>query len=418
MQGQNRSVTIANDRTIIDLINGAQNRLIVVAPALNEPIAKALCKRWRALGESKVNVILDVDPEVYRLGYGDVESLVILEEMARNLGTMLNRQKGLRIGLIIADEKTMIYAPTPRLIEAGPSLIDKPNAIFLDSAPSRTLEELGQSEVGVKKQTVGLDKATIAEIREVRKILEENPPQKFDIARKVRVFNAAFEFVEFELLGTSIDRKTVPIPKHLSGVADMKTREQLRTSFTILPPDHKLSGTHLEKDKSLIAKKYLRRITGYGNVVLRSRKLDFEREVELLKDAVDRFAEEVRTKLQTAMDKNRENLFRSMLPLVKRSVPKDWLKSNGSKPDVDTLKQFLDDDLRRAFGTADKLIKNMKVRLVFKGVTFESLTNEDFIKIARESIPELSKIYDEFDAAKAEDLDNQKDNGEQDLFDL
>jgi len=402
-----RAITIANDATLSELIEAAHRRIVILAPALSSAVAAVVAKKWRELGASAVSVVLDVDPEVYRLGYGDFAALEMLESIAAELGTTLNRQPGIRLGLVIADDETMVYSPTPLLIEAGPKKPETPNAIRLGSPPPAIERDLGQGPEGIRAQVIGLDKADKAGIAKVDKGLKENPPQKFDVSRSVRVFNAAFEFVDFELSGTSIDRKTVPIPKHLSGVADKQTRQQLRTSFRILPAEHKLSGEHLQKDRNLIAKKYLRTITGYGTVVLRSCKADFEKEVKQLRSAVVAFAETVRTDLQSAMDKNRGNLVKAMLPLVRRTPPKDWMKSDGKKPDADTCRQFLDDDLRRAFGTAEHLIKHMLVKLVFKGVTHELLTDEKFRDVAQQAIPELTTLYNEFDAAKAVNTDEK-----------
>lgn len=396
-----RAITIANDATLSELIEAARCRVVVLAPALSLEVATRLAKKWKELGAVAVSVVVDVDPEVYRLGYGDFAALELLESTAAELGTTLNRQPGIRIGLLIADDETLVYSPTPLLIEAGPEKPETPNAIRLGPPPPSVERDLGQGPDGIRSQVIGLDKADKAEILKVDKGLKKNPPQKFDVSRSVRVFNAAFEFVDFELSGTFIDRKTAPIPKHLSGVTDAQTRQQLRTSFRILPPGHKLSGEHLQKDRNLIAKKYLRSITAYGTVVLRSRKAEFEAEVEQLRESVKAFAEAVRTDLQSAMDKNRGNLVKALLPLVRRTPPKDWIKSDGTKPDSVTLKQFLDDDLRRAFGTAEQLIKQMQVKLVFKGVTHELLTDETFREVAEEAIPELAELYSEFDAAKA-----------------
>ena len=50
---------------------------------------------------------------------------------------------------------------------------------------------------------------------------------KFDVARKVRVFNARIEFVEFELRGLSISRKTVQIPSDLLGLAKEPKAQKL-----------------------------------------------------------------------------------------------------------------------------------------------------------------------------------------------
>jgi hypothetical protein len=406
MSVENQCITVATDDSICNLIHSANHRLVFLAPALHEKVAQALASQWDKLGADRVSVILDLDAEVFRLGYGELSALKLLEETATRLGTMIQRQPGIRIGLIVADEVTLIYSPTPLLIEAGPTKPDPsrpstPNAIRLDHTPQRIVAEVGHGEEGRKDQKIGLDKAKAADVAKVEVDLKQNPPQPFDITRKVRVFNAAFEFVDFELSGTSIDQMTVPIPKYLSGIRDRQTREQLRTSFRLVPQGHKLSGEHLTKDRNLIAKKFLHNITKFGTVVLRSRKNDFQREVQQLREAVTKFSGEIRAQLAAVMDKNRENLVKSLLPQVKRNPPKEWLKSDGTRLDAETLKQFLDGDLRQAFGTADRLIKHMEVRLVFKAVTYELLSNTEFMEAAQKAIPELAKLYEEFDAAKA-----------------
>ncbi len=281
MSAENQCITVATDDSICELIRSANRRLVVLAPAIHTKVAEALAAQWVKLGANHVSVILDLDAEVFRLGYGELSALKLLEYTATQLGTMIQRQPGIRIGLILADEVTLIYSPTPLLIEAGPVKVDPdkpttPNAIRLDHVPQKIAAEVGQGEDGVKGQKIGLDKAKAVDVAKVEGDLKDNPPQRFDITRKVQVFNAAFEFVDFELSGTSIHQMTVPIPKHLYGIADEQTREQIRTSCSLLPPGHELSGDHLRRDRNLIAKKYLRTIQGgFGTVVLRSHKGDF-----------------------------------------------------------------------------------------------------------------------------------------------
>jgi hypothetical protein len=55
-----------------------------------------------------------------------------------------------------------------------------------------------------------------------------------------------------------------------------------------------------------------------------------------------------------------------------------------------------------AFGSAEKLFREMEVKLVFKGVTYESLNDPDFVNVAREKIPSLELLHEEYDAARAE----------------
>ena len=63
---------------------------------------------------------------------------------------------------------------------------------------------------------------------------------------------------------------------------------------------------------------------------------------------------------------------------------------------------MLRSELTDAFGRADDVFHDMKVRAIFKGVTYESLSDPEFMRIASKKIPSLDKLHDEFDAAKAE----------------
>jgi hypothetical protein len=79
------------------------------------------------------------------------------------------------------------------------------------------------------------------DVQKTKQDLNANPPMKFDLARKVRVFNARFEFVEFELRGLQLFRKRVPIPSDLMGLANPKTQNLLRNSFQLIGEDAELS---------------------------------------------------------------------------------------------------------------------------------------------------------------------------------
>ena len=62
---------------------------------------------------------------------------------------------------------------------------------------------------------------------------------------------------------------------------------------------------------------------------------------------------------------------------------------------------MLRSELMEAFGHSDDLFQEMKVKVIFKGVTYESLVDPEFIRIAGEKIPFLDKLHEEFEAAKA-----------------
>lgn len=402
MRNDNRSITAASDNVLCDLIARATNRLIVLAPAVSIAVASTICSKWKQLGGDRVNVILDLDPEVFRLGYGEFDGLKFLESTAVDLGTMIQRQPGIRIGLIVSDTTTMVYAPTPALIEAGPSSPDSPNAVVIEGTPPEIERGLGHGEDGVKGQVVGLDKATAADVEKVEIDLKNNPVQKFDIARTVRVFNANFEFVEFEMTGTHIGRMTMPIPAELMGLTrDEETKRRLKASFRLVDERDGLSGERLQHAKTWLVKTYLAHLPGYGNVVLRSVKPEFEKKVEQLRRCIELFKRSVAKNLAQAMERNRGTLVEALLPSVMKSPPDRWRKYSASSPDPNTIRRLLENEITQASEPPKRLIEDMKLKVVFKGVTYELLSDEKFMETARQALPGLPELHIEYDAARA-----------------
>ena len=185
------------------------------------------------------------------------------------------------------------------------------------------------------------------------------------------------------------------------GVADQKTRDQISSHFRMVAEGSALSGEKLRKDRDLIARRFLRVIPNYGTVVKRSEKGKFIEQVEQLRMAVSAFRQKLQLELQESMDRSRRELVRALLPGVQRNPPKEWRFSDGRKPDKETCRMFLDEELAQAFGSAGRLISGMTVKLQFKGVTYEMLTDDEFLAAAVKAGVDLEKLHDEFQAAKA-----------------
>tara|TARA_R110002111_G_scaffold4178_1_gene24193 strand:+ start:187 stop:678 length:492 start_codon:yes stop_codon:yes gene_type:complete len=136
-----QTFTAASDEHIIDLIQFAEQRLVVAAPAFSMAVAEALAERMSDLPNLALTIILDADPEVYRMGYGEVAALESIRAAAAKESFRLQEHAGIRIGLVISDESTLIYAPLSANIEAGSTSSDKPNGIYLDGAVTEMLVE-------------------------------------------------------------------------------------------------------------------------------------------------------------------------------------------------------------------------------------------------------------------------------------
>jgi hypothetical protein len=378
----------------------ARRQLVVIAPGLTESVARAVIEQWCSLGPDAVQVVLDPDPEVCRLGLGDLTALQMLQEAAERIGKRIHQQQGLRVGVIVSDETTTVYSPTPRLIEAGGQPGEKRNALrfdnpILERVANTTVSDLAEIDLHPKP-------ITRADVQTTAQDLDANPPVKFDVARKVRVFNARFEFVEFELRGLLLSRKRVPIPSDLMGLAkDPKAQKLLRSSFQLIEEDSEVSGDRVTRLKQFIVKAYLINLPGYGTIIRRDKKAAFQVAVKALKRYVHRFQRRLRKKLQKAIDANREVLISSLLPSVAKNPPARWLKFLGENPKDQEIERVLRSELADAFGQSDDVFREMRVKAIFKGVTYESLNDPDFMRIASRKIPSLDTLYDEFDAAKA-----------------
>lgn len=103
------SIVNADDQRLVTYILSAKNRIVFVAPGVSESVSQVLVEKWTELGPDAVRVILDVDPEVSRLGYGTLDGLKIIRDCAERLRTTIFHHPGIRIGLLIADETTLVY---------------------------------------------------------------------------------------------------------------------------------------------------------------------------------------------------------------------------------------------------------------------------------------------------------------------
>ena len=113
-------------------------------------LGKAIADRLPEYGSLSISVIVDADPEVYRLGFGTEQALDKLREASDRFLFDMRVQSGVRIGVIISDDAAMIFSPVPQLIEAGSTSIEKPNAIILrDSAADRLADAAGAESAAV-----------------------------------------------------------------------------------------------------------------------------------------------------------------------------------------------------------------------------------------------------------------------------
>ena len=127
----------ANDLTMVEWIEGAKERLVIVAPALTGKVVDALLKKDGATIDT--TVVLDTNPEIIRLGYGDQDGLRKITDAIRNKQLRVGKQPGIRTGLLISDHQTIVYSPIPANFEEGSNDPEKPNALLLARSATESI---------------------------------------------------------------------------------------------------------------------------------------------------------------------------------------------------------------------------------------------------------------------------------------
>lgn len=246
---EDRTFTIATDGNIVKLIQQAQQRIVFIAPGISAAVAKALGERLREEGQMQITVILDADPEVCRLGLGSLEGLTLLKGYSDRSLFDLRCQPGVRIGVLIADDKTLIYSPTPLLVEAGSTSVEKPNAIMLTGADVKNIAAAAGAGQTLLSSEIGQQALTPKEIQAVEEDIKRNPPKPFDLARQANVFSSKLQYVEFEVSHYKISRKQATIPAYLMGLdtQDLKWRNTVQ----VLDKESATVMIHLSSDDEL-----------------------------------------------------------------------------------------------------------------------------------------------------------------------
>src|SRR5262249_37250078 len=153
------------------------------------------------------------------------------------------------------------------------------------------------------------------------------------------------------------------------------------------------------KLKQFIVKQFLTNLPGYGTVILRSNKDSFQLAVRALERYLCRFQRRLTKKLQKAIDANREVLTAALLPSVIKNPPGRWKRLLGECPSSQAVEDMLRIELKEAFGNSESVFHDMSVKAIFKGITYELLSDPEFICVATKELRLADALHDEFEAA-------------------
>ena len=417
-----------NDATLIKLISQAKQRVVFVAPGVHQPVAEALGKRLAEVDRLQVTVVIDPDEDVCRIGYGDAKGLALLSAYADNESFALMAQPGLRVGVLLVDDATLVWSPTPRSVEAAPvgnaatPAAGSPNGLLLGANPG---EQLAHAVSAAGTETLPLDAeiGTVVVTKErVQKTLEalaKNPPIPVDLARITRVFSTKLQFAEFTVRGAkfskrelkvSNDHMNADIQGELKGLVDSKLRAfgDFRDEEVEVPAfnngnevfdsnqkrlTENVSEATLQRQRNELERRYLFNVAGFGRLMAKDDKQDLERLVAAYSVQLAAYSEAIRQRLDQQAGKIIDEAVKLMAERAART---------GSQLNQQQLRDSIQKSLDR---TKDEV---PEVKLVFKDVTFEQTKNPEFRAKVDKALPaakrkQMGDWNHDFDAAKAAD---------------
>ena len=426
-----------DEALIAQTVRDAKSRVVLCIPGFGDVVGAAVIEAHQRLPVGQLLIVVDGTDKAARLGYGHFDAVF----QVLQAGVPMRLEQGLRLGVLVADEQGWCFATPPLLVDATMEQATAPNALALNPSQIQpTLSALGyvpptpkvepphaaakKPEVADKAEnatsteaptsaetddlrTIGRVVATIEALQPVQEKLRINPPQAFDVARKVQVFNSLVDFVEIEMTGTQLAHQKVSLPSKLLSVADDATRKRLTTSFSLISPQAKIADKSKELRQVLdaIRKKYTHSVAPYGVVALRTDREPLRQAIERVAAQVKAYSEEIKKELGKEIDKSRKQLVESFLPALVKKPPKDLefelVYGGTDKPIKEQVRDWINDQLDKCFPAVDSLLRDMEVRLVIKSVTYEMLKEPKFQKLVRDAYPNMdwNKPFEEFSAA-------------------
>jgi hypothetical protein len=227
---------------------------------------------------------------------------------------------------------------------------------------------------------IGKTLASSAQIEKIEEAIKTNPVENFDLARVVNIFSTYLQFFELEVVGTHVERRTVQLPKELLGsIRDQATRDRITAAFKMLSKESRISGGAIHKQAAEIRKRFIRHHPIYGGVILKSSQILLDAEIAKLKKTVEEHRKAVLARLDNDVKKSIAGLVKAFWRDIVRSPPQELTDQGIGKPTTQQAKDYLRDRLTDAFPEAEDLAEAMRVTVVAKDITWNTLNDRGFV---------------------------------------
>lgn len=407
------------ENDLIQIINQTKSELLICLPSIHGDLANAIV----ALSNSKkklqeniaIHLLIDFDATTFRQGYGDFGAVESLIKNSINIKSL----KDNRISFIISDNtgyylftesRSLIPADkkTNNAITIDPvSLVrildyfykDIPNFNLGDRMSNAIILEskrLLEPEYLIEKQVANIEILKKEKIDSVAKDLENNPPIKPDYKRIVEIYTNKFQYIKLKFTGANLKTRKISLSTDVLPIADAELKKRLETKLNLFT-DEKLDKTfdQLNNFKNSILKireKYLLKVKSREESLIdKMKKNSFEKELSKLKNDLEKVKDYTASQISLQIIDLKKRLVKDLTEFFEAN-PKSMFaeKLHLFNYDIDDIKKLAED---KATGTIhninwpkiENLVKEFKLDVQYSDITYEDLTNPQFILELKEN---------------------------------
>lgn len=397
-------------------VSQARSRLYFCGAGLDSILAIAIAQ---AAANDSLDILVFVDAGAHarRLGYGNHDAIAQLREADVPVFDLPNT----RLSFCVIDNKAWVFSQTAALVEQPDSthglncvelngaevnyLADSVEMLYQQSLHDNTQDRLNLFPNGLSMQ-VRPELLTRSKLESTAEELAVNPPQSFDVSRQVTVFNSRLEFVELELTGAQIERQVFKFPDEIKKLFtdNLDAQKRLSASYKMIGENSKVSSKELTQQLEKIRSVFLKSVGKLGRVILRAQKQNFEKKLAELKQKIEDYQHSLHKHLTKELEQSKNELVSAVLDRVYNNPP-DALKFNVETPKVtkQQAKQYLNELFDRYMPLPEKLMGAIQLKCIYKGVTYETLKDPDFVAQVQKQFPHVDwqTPLEEYTAAKA-----------------
>lgn len=306
---------ISTTRIRTDLLSKANSRIIYCAPGISEIEIKAILQAQDNHPDMTIQLLLDVSAISFSNGYWGELSPNTLQKYEK-IFIHSNVANDLRLGILIIDNLSWIYTPTPQSIEFETSGRE-PNALELNEMATRLLSEslLAQSsQPGTVRPRI--DSAELAAVQ--REIIISGTPSPGQ-RREIDIIRPLLKIIQFEVRGYKLTQHRIQLPREIIdiiGSSDREINERINADWKMFSDDEvellKIQK-NIEREIEGIKNQYLVRFGHFGFGLGQQEREGFLRAWKHLEDdKIPAFKEAIKEKY-SAMVARSQSMLRKLL---------------------------------------------------------------------------------------------------------